>query len=90
MGTYDSVLLYLPSYLSTVALVSIMLADIWNLHLFRLVIASFCLSDEMTGVHVHMLNCLTAVYPVILMVTTYIAIELHARSYKVIKVLWKP
>ena len=44
----------------------------------------------MTGIHVHMLNFLTAVYPVLLMVTAYIAIELHARNCRCVHYIWKP
>ena len=86
----NSVLSHLPLPLATVGRVSMALADIWNLHFFRFVLPPFCLSDRMTGIHVHMLNFLTAVYPVLLMVTAYIAIELHARNCRCVHFVWKP
>ena len=86
----NSVLSHLPLPLATAGRVSMPLADVWNLHFFRSVLPPFCLSDRMTGIHVHMLNFLTAVYPVLLMVTAYIAIELHARNCRCIHFVWKP
>jgi len=44
----------------------------------------------MTGIHVHALNLFTAIYPVLLMIMTYIAAELYARNFKIIRFLWKP
>ena len=86
----NSVLSNVPLPLATVGRVSMALANIWNLHFFRFVLPPFCLSDRMTGIHVHMLNFLTAVYPVLLMVTAYIAIQLHARNCRCIHFVWKP
>ena len=84
------VLSNLPLPLVTLGRVSMALADVWNLHFFRFVLPPFCLSDRMTGIHVHMLNFITAVYPVLLMATAYIAIELHARNCRCIHFVWKP
>ena len=80
---------HLPLPLATVGRVSMALADVWNLHFFRFLFPSFCLSDRMTGIHVNILNFLTAVYSIALMVTIYIAIELHARNCKCIHFVWK-
>ena len=87
---WNSLLLYLPLYLVTTAHVSIVLADVWNLHFFRYVLPSFCLSDRLSNVHVNMLSFFTSVYPVFLMVATYIAINLYARNCRVVHFLWKP
>ena len=90
MCFFNSVLSHLPLSLATLARVSMATADIWNLHFFRFVLPPFCLSDRMTGIHVHMLSFLTAVYPILLMVTAYIAIELHARNCRCVHCIWKP
>ena len=89
MCFFNSVLSHLPLSLATLARVSMATADIWNLHFFRFVLPPFCLSDRMTGIHVHMLSFLTAVYPVLLMATAYIAIELHAKNCRCIHFVWK-
>ena len=90
MCFFKSMQSHLPLPLATVGPVSMALADVWNLHFFRFVLPSFCLSDRMTGIHVHMLNFLTAVYPVLLMATAYTAIELHARNCRCVHFVWKP
>ena len=90
MYLYHSIQLHLPLPLVTITHISMVLADIWNLHFFRFIVPSFCLSDRMTGIHVHMLGFFTAVYPALLMVTLCIVIELHARDNRLIQFLWKP
>ena len=90
MYLFNSIRSHVPLPLATFARISMVLADIWNLHFFKFVLPSFCLSDRLTGIHVHMLSLFAAVYPVLLMATAYIAIELHARDYRVIQFLWKP
>ena len=73
MFLFNSVLSHLPLPLATLGHVSMALADIWNLHFFRFVLPTFCLSDRMTAIHVRMLSFLTALYSVLLMATAYIA-----------------
>ena len=90
MFFFNSALVHVPLPLATVGRVSMALADIWNLHFFRFVLPSFCLSDRMTGIQVHMLNFLTAVYPVLLMAIAYTVIELHARNCRCVHFIWKP
>ena len=87
---YDSILLHLSQPLLALFYFSIVVGDMWNLHFFRFVLPSFCLSERMTGIHVHALNLFTAIYPVLLMIITYIAAELYAKNFKIIQFLWKP
>ena len=87
---FHSIHPHLPLPLVIILYISMVLADIWNLHFFRFIIPPFCLSDRMTGIHVHMLGFFTAVYPFLLMATVCIVIELHARENKLIQFLWKP
>ena len=90
MYILDSIQSQLPLPLVIFARISMVLADIWNLHFFKFVLPSFCLSDRLTGIHVHLLSLFAAVYPVLLMATAYIAIQLHARDYRVVHLFWKP
>ena len=90
MNIHDSIQSNLSLPLVIFARISMVLADIWNLHFFKFVLPSFCLSDRITGIHVHLLSLFTAVYPILLMATAYIAIELHARDNRVVHFLWKP
>ena len=62
----------------------------WNLDFFRYVIPSFCVSDQLTPLQVVALEYVVAFYPLLLIVTTYICVELHARDCRLIVWLWRP
>ena len=66
------------------------LCGIWDLQFFKSVISPFCVSAKLTGIHIQMLNLVTAIYPVLLVIITWILMELHARNYRIIHILWKP
>ena len=62
----------------------------WNLDFFRYVSPHICVSDKVTQMHVIALDYIPALYPLLLIVLTYVSIELHDRDYKVFVWLWKP
>ena len=62
---------------SIVAIFSLM--SIWNLDFFRLVCSPFCLHPEMSSLQILALDYAIAAYPLLLIVLTYILVELHAR-----------
>ena len=62
----------------------------WNLDFFRYISPRICVSDKLTQMHVLALNYIPALYPLLLIVLTYVSIELHDRDYKVFVWLWKP
>ena len=69
---------------------SLALSDMWSLQYFRFVIPPLCLSTNLTNIHIELFGLATAVYPIILVVITYILMELYARNYRIIHILWKP
>ena len=69
---------------------SLILCSSWILKFLRFTISPFCISTKLTGIHIQMLNLVTAIYPVLLVIITYILMELHARNYRIIHILWKP
>ena len=62
----------------------------WNLDFFRYVIPSFCASDQLTPIQEISLDYVVAFHPLLLIVTTYICVELHARDCRFITWLWRP
>ena len=62
----------------------------WNLDFFRYVSPRICVSDKLTTLHVLALDYIPALYPLLLIVLTYVSIELHDRDYRVFVWLWKP
>ena len=63
---------------------------IWNLDFFRSVIPPFCVSENITTLQAVALQYLPAFYPLLLIVVTYILIELHDRNVRVVVWMWRP
>ena len=64
------------------------LYSIWNLKFFRAFTPDICL--KITTRDALLLEYVVASYPMLLIVITYIATELHSRGYKIVMVLWRP
>ena len=63
---------------------------VWNLDFFRTVFPPEAICLEMSTIQVLALDYLVALYPIILIVITYILIELHARNFWPLVWVWKP
>ena len=50
----------------------------------------FCISSKLTLYHRAILGYITAFYPMLLILVTWICIELHDRNFRVIVFLWRP
>ena len=61
---------------------------IWNLDFFRSLPLNICL--DLTTLQTLALDYAIAIYPLLLVVITYIVIELHARGCRVLVWLWRP
>ena len=66
------------------------LCGFWNLDYFRHIIPPFCVDSRLNNLHALWLDFISAYYPLLLIFITYIAIELHARNFKPIVILWRP
>ena len=64
--------------------------SVWNLDFFHSVIPPFCLSENITTLHALALQYLPAFYPLLLIIVTYILIELHDRNVRVLVWTWRP
>ena len=63
---------------------------VFNLDIFRYIIPRFCVSSTMTTIQALSLEYIVAFYPLLLVVVSYICIQLHARGCKPLVYLWKP
>ena len=63
---------------------------IWNLDFFRLLYSPFCLHPEMTTLQTLALDYAIAVYPLLLIVITYVLVEMHDHNFRILVWLWKP
>ena len=66
------------------------LSELWSLLFFKSLIPPFCISEKLSSVHVQLLTVVPAIYVVVLVITIWVLMDLHARNYKVIHLLWKP
>ena len=63
--------------------------SILNLNFFRSLYNPFCLHPELNAMHVVALDYIVSVYPILLILVTYIAVALHDR-YPLIVSMWRP
>ena len=63
---------------------------IWNLDFLRYIIPPFCISKSLTSLQAEALEYVVAVYPLLLIVATYICVELYDNEYRIIVALWAP
>ena len=61
---------------------------IWNLDFFRGLYPDICL--DVSTLTVLALDYGVAIYPLLLTVVSYILIELHARNFRLVVILWRP
>ena len=62
----------------------------WNLDFFRYIVPPFCVSSHLSHIQALSLEYIHVVYPLVLFLTTFICIELHARNFKLLVLVWKP
>ena len=62
----------------------------FNLHFFRYVIPPFCVTSQLSMLQVLSLEYVEAFYPLFLIITIYVCVQLHARDFKIFVYLWKP
>ena len=64
--------------------------SVWNLDFFRTLYSPFCLHPKMTALQTLALDYAIAVYPLLLIVITYVLVEMHDHDFRIIVCLWKP
>ena len=80
LNNEPSIINVLTSASFSILKVFITLSSIWNLDFFRYLIPPFCVSDQISPLHVVALEYIVAFYPLLLTVIVYICIQLHARD----------
>ena len=87
---YDYILYHMSSFLRVLFNLSLTVSQFWCLQFLKTTIPPFCISEKLTGIHVNMLNLVPAIYPLFLVIISCILMELHARNYRIVGILWKP
>ena len=87
---YKYILSHVSPLLQMLFYSSLILSSSWILQFFTFVIPPFCISEKLLSVHIELLSLVPAVYPIVLVIITCILMELHARDYRIINMIWKP
>ena len=66
----------------------IILHGIWNLDLFRYIVPPFCVSPNLKSIHISFFGYISAVYPLMLIILTWVCIDLHSHNFKPLVWLW--
>ena len=75
-------------HLLTAGKIFMVFYSFWNLDLFRSVLPDICLN--VTTLQALALDYVLALYPFVLILLSYLLIELHDRQYTAIVIIWKP
>ncbi len=70
------------------ALIMYTFIGIWNLDFFRYVIPPFCHSPSLTSLQAEALEYVIAIYPLLLVVVTYMFVELYDRGNYLLVLMW--
>ena len=76
--------------LRSVSKVFLIFYGVFNLEFFHHAVNPFCISSRLTSIHIALLGYVSAFYPFLLTVLTWIGIELHDRNFRPVVILWKP
>ena len=87
---YDYIISNVPLAPRTLFCFSVTVSQFWSLQYFRAIIPPFCISDNLTGIHIHLLNFIPAIYPLIVVIISCLLMELHARNHRIVRLLWRP
>ena len=81
-----------PSHTYTSELVNAVLAlsAVWSLNPLLFISPPLCISEHMEEIYLPLLEFLEIIYPFILLLITYMAIELHAHNFRPVVALWRP
>ena len=68
----------------------LILYGVFNLDFFPYIMPPFCLSSQLRPIHVFSLGYLSAFFPFLLILLTWLCVELHDRNFRPIVCLWRP
>ena len=91
VGFYDSLLASLSPFGRVVLKISLNVSELW--WYFSIVMYEFpatCIQQNISNLQVITFEYILVLYPMLLVLVTYIAIELHARNCRLVVYLWKP
>ena len=80
------------SHYSSVAYLVIIIVGtfygIWNLDILKYVVPPLCINHKLSIIHIEFLNCISTLYPLFLVILTWIFIELHSQNFRPLGEVW--
>ena len=71
-------------------LIECVLYGIWNLNFIRYIVPPFCISEKLSGVHIHLLAYIFTLYPIFLVFITWFFVRLYDSNCQLVVILCKP
>ena len=68
----------------------LLMYGMWNLDIFRYVLPPFCVSSHLKLTHIALLGYISVLYPLCLIVLSWVCVELHDRNFRPLVLLWRP
>ena len=66
------------------------LYGVFNLDFFQFPKPSICINSQLKSIHVAFLGYISVLYPIVLILLTWVCVELHGRNYRPLVWLWRP
>ena len=89
INTFYQLLLHELNSYGWVLQASLFLSSFWAMD-FSLLGGNYCISESLNNINVLLLNFISVLYPILLMISMYTLIELHARNFRPMVIMWKP
>ena len=64
--------------------------SIWSLDLGRCIAPNLCTNHHITNIHAFLFQYIIALYGLVLIITVYVLVELHAHNVRLVVWLWRP
>ena len=63
---------------------------VWNLDFVQYILPALCVSNKIQLTHILLFNYILSIYPIVLILLTWLCIELHDRNFRLLVWLWRP
>ena len=63
---------------------------IWNLDFIQYLLPAFCVSSKIQLTHILLFKYISSIYPIILILFTWLCVELHDHNFRLLVWLWRP
>ena len=83
-------LLNMSRSLNLLIFISIAVANFWTLTFSKLYFLPFCVSEKLTLIDIHLMQLLVSTYPLVLVISAWILVELHSRSWRIVQLMCRP